>query len=93
MGNSHPPTYYLPPSDVKMELLSQNSKNSFCEWKGVASYYDLKSTDGSVIKSRIWTYFEPSSRFTKIKDYLSFYAGPWKCFVDGEEVKPQPGDF
>jgi hypothetical protein len=24
---------------------------------------------------------------------VSFYAGPWDCFVDGELVKPQPGDF
>ena len=24
---------------------------------------------------------------------MSFYAGPWDCYVDGELVKPQPGDF
>jgi hypothetical protein len=24
---------------------------------------------------------------------LSFYAGPWDCYVDDEKVEPQPGDF
>ena len=28
-----------------------------------------------------------------IKGYLCFYASPWECFVDGEKVVPQPGDF
>lgn len=25
--------------------------------------------------------------------YISLYAGPWDCYVDGEKVEPQPGDF
>jgi uncharacterized protein (DUF427 family) len=28
---SHPPTYYIPPSDVKTSLLSRSAKSSFCE--------------------------------------------------------------
>ena len=24
---------------------------------------------------------------------MSFYAGTWDCYDDGELVKPQPGDF
>ena len=46
-----------------------------------------------MIQSRIWKYDNPTSRFAKIKGYLSFYAGPWRCYVDGEEVIAQPGDF
>lgn len=91
---SHPPTYYLPPSDVQMSLLKRNNRHTFCEWKGSASYFDFKPVSGGdTIKSRIWTYETPTERFKPIKDYISFYAGPWKCFVDGEEVKAQPGDF
>ncbi|KAL7006305.1 hypothetical protein EMMF5_004191 [Cystobasidiomycetes sp. EMM_F5] len=88
LETSHPPTYYIPPTDCNMTILRMNARHTFCEWKGSASYYDL---DG--VQSRIWTYTNPSSRFNEIKDYLSFYVGPWKCFVDGEEVKAQPGDF
>ena len=28
-----------------------------------------------------------------IQGYLSMYASPWDCFVDGEKVETQPGDF
>ena len=83
----HPPTYYLPPSCLKVQL-NKNARSSYCEWKGTASYYDL---DG--VKSRIWSYDNPTGGFKEIKDYLSFYAGPWDCYVDGEKVEPQPGDF
>lgn len=45
------------------------------------------------VKDRVWSYESPSDRFKDLKGYVSFYAGPWTCYVDGEEVKPQPGDF
>lgn len=38
---SHPPSYYFPQSDVKMECLRKNDKQTFCEWKGKGSYYDI----------------------------------------------------
>ena len=41
----------------------------------------------------MWTYERPTEGFKDIKDHLSFYAGPWECYVDGEKVEPQPGDF
>lgn len=41
----------------------------------------------------MWTYERPTEGFRDIKDHLSFYAGPWECYVDGEKVEPQPGDF
>ncbi|KAG8885207.1 hypothetical protein FRB98_001935 [Tulasnella sp. 332] len=88
----HPPTYYIPPEDINMAILTANTRQTFCEWKGVASYYDFSAASPSV-KSRIWTYKNPTEKFMNIKDHLSFYASPWKCFVDGELVVAQPGDF
>ncbi|KAI1343258.1 hypothetical protein F5Y15DRAFT_369509 [Xylariaceae sp. FL0016] len=88
----HPPTYYLPPSSLKLPL-TRTPHSSFCEWKGQATYYAL-SVDGSpAVANRIWSYDKPTKPFEAIKGYLSFYAGPWDCFVDGEKVEPQPGDF
>ena len=46
-----------------------------------------------MVPNRIWSYEAPTKGFDSIKGYLSFYAGPWTCFVDSEEVKAQPGDF
>ncbi|MEM9396851.1 MAG: DUF427 domain-containing protein, partial [Pseudomonadota bacterium] len=36
-----PPTYYLPEADVDFTQLEQIAHNSFCEWKGQASYFAL----------------------------------------------------
>lgn len=90
----HPPTYYLPPSSIKVPLL-KNERTSFCEWKGRATYYDIAnpSQPQDLVKSRIWSYDSPTEGFKGITGYLSLYAGPWDCFVDGEKVVAQPGDF
>ncbi|KAF2758251.1 DUF427-domain-containing protein [Pseudovirgaria hyperparasitica] len=90
----HPPTYYLPPSSLKVPL-TVNPRQSYCEWKGKATYYDIvnPSNSSEVVKSRIWSYDDPTKGFAPIKNFLSFYAGPWDCYVDGERVEPQPGDF
>ena len=63
------------------------------QWKGSASYYDLVENGDVKVPSRVWTYHSPNARFANIKDYMSFYVGPWRCFIDDEEVKPQPGSF
>ena len=90
----HPPTYYLPPSSIKVPL-STTAKSSFCEWKGRAQYYSIEdpSQAGRTVQNRLWSYETPTQGFKPIKGYLSFYAGPWDCYVDGEKVEAQPGDF
>lgn len=89
--------YYLPPSSIRVPL-TQTSRSSFCEWKGQASYYSINLGGGDAnssetISNRIWSYNRPTKPFEAISGYLSFYAGPWDCYVDGEKVEPQPGDF
>lgn len=39
---SSPPVYYVPPADVRMELLVGTERTSFCEWKGVARYWAVQ---------------------------------------------------
>ncbi|SCV68605.1 BQ2448_726 [Microbotryum intermedium] len=105
LETSHPPTYYIPPNDVKTEWLTKSPRSSFCEWKGQATYFNLQNPNSlqPLVKDRIWAYSNPTPRFQNIKNYLSFYAsssssssnseGRWRCFVDEEEVVPQDGDF
>ncbi len=38
LETSHPPAYYLPPEDVRQDLLEPASGHSLCEFKGEASY-------------------------------------------------------
>ena len=91
----HPPTYYLPPSALRVALAPNAGRSTFCEWKGAATYYDLANParPSEVVARRIWSYDAPTPGFREIAGYLSFYAGPWECYVDGEKVEAQPGDF
>lgn len=72
--------------------LAKTGRTSWCEWKGRATYFSLTAGGGEV-RDRVWTYEEPTPAFAPLRGFLSFYAGPWDCFVDGERVVPQPGDF
>ncbi|MCT7950719.1 DUF427 domain-containing protein [Ancylothrix sp. C2] len=93
LETSHPPVYYIPPEDIKMQYLTKASGASFCEWKGYAGYYTLTVGDKTLEKVG-WYYENPTPTFATIKDYVAFYAGPMDaCYVDGEKVEPQPGGF
>ncbi len=93
LETSHPPVYYLPPEDVKMELLEKADNHSFCEWKGEASYYHL-NTGGKQVRYACWYYTNPVPAFRKLKDHMAFYAQKMdECYVDDELVIPQPGKF
>ncbi len=45
LETSHPPTYYIPPEDVRTELLSAGAGQSICEYKGLAQYWTLDIGD------------------------------------------------
>jgi uncharacterized protein (DUF427 family) len=94
LETSHPPVYYIPQKDIKMEYISRNSEHtSFCEWKGQCNYWDL-DVNGHKLEAKIFSYENPTTSFVPIQGHLSFYAGPMDgCFVEGERVTPQPGYF
>lgn len=93
LETSHPPVYYIPPEDIKMEFLFPGNGTSHCEWKGKAKYYNVKVKGKEAVKAG-WYYPVPTDEFAKIKDYVAFYAGKMdNCSVDGEQVIPQPGGF
>lgn len=93
LETSHPPVYYIPPSDIKMEYLVRTPNSSFCEWKGRAGYYTIVVGDKKA-ENAAWFYPDPSPGFASLKDYVAFYAHVMDaCYVDGEKVQPQPGNF
>jgi len=90
---SGPPVYYIPQADIEMKYLTQSEHNTFCEWKGIASYYDVTVHDKRA-PNAAWYYPEPTPGFEALKDYVAFYAQLMDtCYVDGELVKPQYGTF
>ena len=90
---SHPPTYYLPPADIDMRYLNQVPGASVCEWKGMASYYDIVC-NGEIYPRVAWTYHHPEASFLELRDHIAFYAHVMDaCYVGDDRVLPQPGNF
>lgn len=85
-----PPTFYIPPKDVMVELLQSFPGASVCEWKGTARYWSLETSTREAVG---WSYPTARTPYEQISGYFSFYLGRLECFVDNERVRPQPGYF
>ena len=88
------PVYYLPPDDVRRDLLVATTRSTTCEWKGDASYWTISLPDGASVPNAAWSYPEPKPGFEGIRDHLAFYA--WavdEAWVGDERATPQPGHF
>jgi uncharacterized protein (DUF427 family) len=93
LETSHPPSYYIPPVDIAPSVLRRAAGSSFCEWKGVAAYWDVV-IDDTVLPKVGWSYPHPSRAFDILRDHIAFYAAAFdRCTVDGITVVPQPGGF
>jgi uncharacterized protein (DUF427 family) len=87
------PVYYVPPGDVRRELLRPSGATTVCEWKGRARYFDVVVGDRTAVGAA-WAYPEPAPGYEAIRDHVAFYPGRVDaCFVDAERVRPQPGRF
>jgi uncharacterized protein (DUF427 family) len=93
LETSHPPVYYIPPDDVRMEHLQTSRKRTFCEFKGDACYYDV-DVGGQTASEAAWSYPDPAGGYRELRGYIAFYPGRVDaCYVDGERVQAQAGDF
>ncbi len=93
LETSHPPVYYIPLDDILREHLAKTTRVSYCEWKGEASYYTI-IVGNKQAENAAWFYPNPTPAFAAIQDYVAFYPSLMDaCYVDGELVQAQPGDF
>lgn len=88
------PTYYIPQADIRMDLLrAAGGSQSWCEWKGAASYLDVV-VDGAVARRAVWSYPNPAPEYRQLTDHYAFYPSLMEgCYLDSELVRPQPGGF
>ncbi|GGS79206.1 DUF427 domain-containing protein [Nonomuraea spiralis] len=68
-----PPRYYLPPDDVKMDLLRSSTTTSHCPFKGDAVYWSVDTGD-DLAEDVVWSYPEPFERVEQIAGRLAFWA-------------------
>lgn len=66
--------HYFPPESIKDEFFIKTDFNSFCGWKGTASYYSV-TVDGKTNKNCAWYYAEPNDAAKKIKGRIAFWNG------------------
>jgi len=93
LETSHPPVFCIPEEDVRTDLLVAVRGRTFCEFKGQAKYFDVAVGDRRAERA-VWTYPDPTVAFVDIQDCYSFYPSKMDaCWVDGERVQPQAGDF
>lgn len=93
LETSHPPTYYIPRNAFSEGILVPTTGHTHCEFKGRADYFDVVVGE-SIAHRAVWQYPRPTAQFTSLKDYVALMPATMDaCFVDGERVTPQEGQF
>ena len=92
LETSHPPTLYVPPADVRGDLLvASDARPTTCEFKGRADYLDVV-VDGSRRRRVAWTYPDPWRGYEALARYVSFYPGRVDAaWLGDERVTAQEG--
>ena len=84
-----PTRYYIPPEDVRMDLLVPSEKVTACPYKGIARYYSVRIGD-RVFPDIVWSYPDPIPECPKIKGHLCFFNEHVdEILLDGKPV-PRP---
>jgi uncharacterized protein (DUF427 family) len=63
---------YVPRVDIDMTKLVRTDRKSTCPWKGVASYYSVRTPTGT-LDNVVWSYESPKAGLEPISGHLAFY--------------------
>lgn len=94
LETAHAPAYYIPASDVDWSHLFEVDRHTVCEYKGVASYADLRLPDAKPVPMVGWWYAQPAPGYEALRNAVCFYPQRVDlCEVAGEAVTPLPSAF
>ncbi|HEX7162131.1 MAG TPA: DUF427 domain-containing protein [Trebonia sp.] len=79
---SYPVVQYIPLSDVDQSLLERTTTQSYCPYKGDASYFTVNAPDGGTEADVIWTYEHPYPSVAEIAGHVAFYPDRAEITVD-----------
>jgi len=77
---SYPPVQYIPRVDVDMSLLEASPHQTYCPYKGDASYLSVRGDERRA--SSIWSYERPYEAVAEIAGHLAFYPDRFTILVD-----------
>jgi len=69
---SYPAVQYVPRADVDLSLLERSDHETYCPFKGEASYFSIQAGDEPA-QNAVWTYEQPHDAVAEIGGYLAFY--------------------
>ena len=76
-----PVRYYIPPADVRLDLLEESPKRTFCPYKGQASYWSYP--DSGPGRNIAWSYDRRFLDAAQIHGLISFFNERVDLTVDG----------
>lgn len=71
---SHPPVYYVPRHDVAGDVLERAGGGSWCEWKGIATYWAVVVA-GRRLPAVAWSYEDPGPGYEQLRGAVAFHPG------------------
>ncbi len=91
LETKHRPVWYMPFEDVDRDCVTATDTDTYCPFKGHASYWSIDTPSGQV-EDAIWAYLAPFDECEAIRGYASFYTNKVDLYVDGELTnKDGPG--
>ena len=71
--STYPAVQYIPKADVVQSALRDSDTETYCPFKGVASYHHVVTGSGDTVEDAIWTYLEPHPAVAAIAGHVAFY--------------------
>ena len=84
-----PTRYYIPPEDVRMDLLVPSDTSTACPYKGWARYWSARIGD-RLYPDIVWSYPEPIPECPKIRGYLCFFNEQVDAILVDGKPAPRP---
>lgn len=66
--------HYFPAESIDQQFIRPSEHESFCPWKGTASYYTLEVA-GEQNVNAAWYYAQPKSAAAEIRGRVAFWKG------------------
>ena len=67
---------------MDQSLLERTATQTYCPYKGDASYYTVQTPDGRTEADVIWTYEHPYPSVAEIAGHVAFYANRAEITID-----------
>jgi uncharacterized protein (DUF427 family) len=84
------PLYYIPETDVRMDLLERTDHSTYCPVKGDAAYWTVNA-GGRTAENAVWGYPDPIAPW--LKGYVAFFWGAMDAwYEEDEQVYGHPHD-